>query len=194
MEQVERVVNKLSVLINELLDISRITAGSLHLALEQVDLASVVREVAQRFEAQAAHAHSPMHISADGPVVGHWDRLRLEQVVTNLLSNALKYGAGGHVHLSTGLDTTHARLTVRDEGIGIAPEALSRIFGRFERAVSERHYGGLGLGLYITRQIVEALGGTVSVESQQGKGATFTVELPITPPVDGAGDSKPPEV
>jgi signal transduction histidine kinase len=75
-----------------------------------------------------------------------------------------------------------ARLTVRDEGIGISPEALPRLFGRFERAVSERHYGGLGLGLYITRQIVVALGGTVSVKSIPGQGATFTVELPLKSP------------
>ena len=87
-------MGKLNVLINELLDISRITAGSLHLTWEEVDLASVVREVALRFEAQAAQAQVPIHVSANGPLVGHWDRLRLEQVVTNLLSNALKYGAG----------------------------------------------------------------------------------------------------
>ncbi|WP_224247611.1 ATP-binding protein [Hyalangium gracile] len=185
LEEVERVVGKLGVLINELLDISRITAGSLHVTWEEVDLASVVREVALRFEAQAAQAHSPLHIDAEGPIIGRWDRLRLEQVVTNLLSNAIKYGAGGRVFLGAGVDSTHARLTVRDEGIGIAPEALSRIFGRFERAVSERHYGGLGLGLYITRQIVEALGGTVRVESTQGQGATFTVELPLASPDAG---------
>ncbi|WP_224369157.1 ATP-binding protein [Hyalangium versicolor] len=181
LEEVERIVSKLGVLINELLDISRITAGSLHVTWEEVDLAAVVREVALRFEAQAAQTHSPMNIAAEAPIIGRWDKLRLEQVVTNLLSNALKYGAGGRVYLNTSVDGTRARLTVRDEGIGIAPEALSRIFGRFERAVSERHYGGLGLGLYITRQIVAALGGTVRVESTPGKGATFTVELPMAP-------------
>ena len=182
LEGVERIAGKLSVLINELLDISRITAGSLHLTWEQVDLASVIREVVLRFEAQAAQARSELHVATGGPLVGHWDRLRLEQVVTNLLSNAIKYGAGKQVSLEARATSTHARLTVRDEGIGIAPEALPRLFGRFERAVSERHYGGLGLGLYITRQIVEALGGTVRVESAPGQGATFTVELPLEPP------------
>jgi len=181
LEDVDRIVGKLSGLINELLDISRITAGNLRLTLEEVDLASLVREVALRFEAQAAQVHVPIHVMNHNPLVGRWDRLRLEQVVTNLLSNALKYGSGRPVHIDTQADGTHARLRVRDEGIGIAPEALSRIFGRFERAVSERHYGGLGLGLYITRQIVEALGGAVRVESTPGQGSTFTVELPLEP-------------
>ncbi|MBN1208596.1 MAG: PAS domain S-box protein [Myxococcaceae bacterium] len=185
LEGVERTVGKLSVLINELLDISRITSGGLQLTREEVDLASVAQEVASRFEAQAAHARSALHLSVRGPLMGRWDRLRLEQVVTNLLSNAIKYGAGAPVHLETSASDTHARLVVRDEGIGIAPEALSRIFGRFERAVSERHYGGLGLGLYITRQIVQAHGGTIHVESHPGQGATFTVELPLRPVVGG---------
>jgi PAS domain S-box-containing protein len=182
LESVDRIAGRLNVLISELLDISRITSGSLHLTWEEVDLVSVVREVALRFEAQATQAHSPVTVESDGPLVGRWDKLRLEQVVTNLLSNAIKYGAGKQVTLDTRATGSHARLTVRDQGIGIAPEALPRLFGRFERAVSERHYGGLGLGLYITRQIVGALGGTVQVESAPGQGATFTVELPLAPP------------
>jgi PAS domain S-box-containing protein len=182
LEEVERIMGKLNVLIEELLDISRITAGNLRLTFEEVDLVSVVREVALRFEAQAAQLQVPIHIQAPAPLVGRWDRLRLEQVLTNLLSNALKYGAGNPVYIDVSSDGTHARLTVRDEGIGIAPESLSRIFGRFERAVSERHYGGMGLGLYITRQIVEALGGTVHVESTPGQGSTFRIELPLAPP------------
>jgi signal transduction histidine kinase len=103
-------------------------------------------------------------------------------VVTNLLTNALKYGAGRPVRVGVAPAGDHARLTVRDEGIGIAPEHLRRIFGRFERAVSERHFGGLGLGLHITQQIVQALGGSVSVESVVGQGSTFEVLLPRAPP------------
>jgi signal transduction histidine kinase len=107
-------------------------------------------------------------------------------VLIHLLSNALKYGAGRPVHVHVSRAEERARLTVRDEGIGIAPEHLPRIFGRFERAVSDRHYGGLGLGLYMTRRLVEALGGTVHVESTPGAGTTFTVELPLRPPAQGA--------
>jgi signal transduction histidine kinase len=107
--------------------------------------------------------------------------VRLEQVVTNLLTNALKYGAGKPVRVQLAREGTHARLSVQDEGIGIEPEALPRVFGKFVRAVSERHYGGLGLGLYITRQIVEAHGGSVAVDSRPHEGARFTVRLPLSP-------------
>ena len=179
LENVDRNAGRLNALVNELLDVTRIHAGRLRLDLEQVDLTALVQDVAARFELPATQAHSPIHLELSGPAVGAWDRLRLEQVVTNLLSNALKYGAGKPVRLRVSADATCARLVVRDEGIGIAPESLPRLFGRFERAVSERHYGGLGLGLYITRQIVEALGGSVSVVSAPGAGATFTVELPL---------------
>src|SRR5262249_15142027 len=119
-----------------------------------------------------------------GRVGGRWDRLRLEQVVLNLLSNAMKYGAGEPIDIDITLEpgTGRARLTVRDHGIGIAPEALAQIFDRFERAVSSRHYGGLGLGPYIRRLILGALGGTVRVESMLGAGALFTVELPVAGP------------
>ncbi|HYO67123.1 MAG TPA: ATP-binding protein [Archangium sp.] len=182
LENIDRNAGRLNALVNELLDVTRIHAGRLRLDLEPVDLPALVQDVAARFELPATQAHSPILLELSGPATGAWDRLRLEQVVTNLLSNALKYGAGKPVRLRVSSDTACARLEVRDEGIGIAPESLPRLFGRFERAVSDRHYGGLGLGLYITRQIVEALGGTVSVTSTPGVGATFTVQLPLQAP------------
>jgi signal transduction histidine kinase len=174
----ERQVSRLSRLTDSLLDVSRIGAGKLELDWEDVDLSELVREVVSRFEPQAAKAGCLVTVSASRPVIGRWDRLRLDQVVTNLLSNALKYGAGKPIELSVSEQAGHALLLVRDHGIGIEPGNLSRIFERFERAVSERHYGGLGLGLYITRQIVEALGGTVQAQSTPGEGSTFIVSLP----------------
>jgi signal transduction histidine kinase len=179
LEVVERQVSRLDRLVDGLLDVSRIGAGKLELEWEDVDLAEVVREVVTRFEPQAAKAECVVSVrSPPWPVVGRWDRLRLDQVVTNLLSNSLKYGAGKPIELAVDADHGHALLSVRDQGIGIEPGNLSRIFDRFERAVSERHYGGLGLGLYITRQIVEALGGSIEARSTPGEGATFVVTLP----------------
>ncbi|SEL24826.1 PAS domain S-box-containing protein [Stigmatella aurantiaca] len=177
-----RQVKKLSELVSDLLDVTRIAGGRLRLEPEPVQLDTLIREVAGRYEAEAARVGSSLRLDLQESVVGHWDRLRLEQVVTNLVDNAIKYGAGKPIHVGLQLREHQAWLHVRDEGIGIAPQALSRIFGRFERAVSERHYGGLGLGLYITRTIVEALGGSIQAQSALGEGATFTVTLPVAPP------------
>jgi signal transduction histidine kinase len=143
-----------------------------------MDLAEVVRDVISRFSVTASQAGCPVTLDARDDMRGSWDRLRVDQVVTNLLTNALKYGAGKPVHVSLSGDEAHVRVVVEDSGIGIAPEHLSRIFERFGRAVSERHYGGLGLGLYITRQIVESHGGEVHVHSTPGQGSRFEVALP----------------
>jgi PAS domain S-box-containing protein len=178
----DRQMRRLGALVESLLDVSRISTRRLALEVTDVDLTSVVREVVAHFEGQAAQVGSHLVVDAPSAVVGRWDRSRLEQVVMNLLSNAIKYGVGKPVHIHVESRGRSARLVVRDEGIGIEPEALGRIFEKFERAVSERHYGGLGLGLYMTRQIVEAMGGTVRAESTPGKGATLTVELPLSRP------------
>lgn len=174
-----RQVKRLSDLVTELLDVSRITTGQMKLQLEELDLTGVVREVIGRLEPEAERAGCSLHISADEPAVGFWDALRLEQVLANLVSNAIKYGPGKPIELGVKRIDGFARLTVRDGGIGIARDAQHRIFQRFERAVSERHYGGLGLGLYVTQQIVQAMGGAVTVESELGHGATFYVDLPL---------------
>jgi len=120
-----------------------------------------------------------VRLEAQAPVVGNWDKARLEQVVTNLLSNAIKYGAGAPIAINVRTFDGRARLAVRDEGIGVSPSERGRIFERFERAVSAKHYGGLGLGLYIVRRIVDAHGGQIAVESAPGAGAQFVVELPL---------------
>ena len=173
---------RLTRLIDNLLDVSRITAGRLDFEPEEVDLAHVVRESVDRLRDEATRGGTDIVLRADTPVCGFWDRLRLEQVVTNLLTNAVKYGNGHPVELRVEQTSTdRARLTVQDRGIGISPENQARIFERFERAVSERQYGGLGLGLWITRQIVTALEGEIYVESAAGEGSLFTVDLPLRP-------------
>ncbi|WP_223633408.1 ATP-binding protein [Corallococcus sp. EGB] len=177
-----RQVRRLTDLMNDLLDVSRISAGTFRLQREQVDVAEVVREVAAGFAPRFAVEHCDFQVEAPASVRGCFDRVRLAQVLDHLLDNALKYGAGTPVSVRLVVDGPMARLTVRDEGIGIAPDQRSRLFERYGRAVSERHYGGLGLGLYLTRTIVEAEGGRVALDSRLGEGATVVVELPLTRP------------
>jgi len=174
---------RLEKLIANLLDVSRIISGRLTLEIEDVDVAELVSDVAERFADEAGRAECDIRIDLAAAPLGHWDRLRLEQVVTNLLSNAVRYAPGAPIEVRVEAVDGLARITVADHGIGIAPEALGRIFGRFERASDGPHYGGLGLGLYITRSIVEAHGGQIRVTSQMGQGARFVVELPLEPPL-----------
>jgi PAS domain S-box-containing protein len=178
LKRMERQVQRLGALVDNLLDVARIRAGKLALQEEHVDLSGLVQEVCRRFGDEIARSGCAVSIHTDGVVTGRWDRLRLEQVVTNLIANAVKYGRGKPIEITVGAWSGGGRLTVRDFGIGIPAEMLPRIFERFERAVSSRAYGGLGLGLYIVRQIVEAHGGCIRVMSQPGEGATFVVELP----------------
>jgi PAS domain S-box-containing protein len=175
-------IKRLSDLIGDLLDVSRISSGQMKLHWEPVDIAAVVREVGTRLEPEATRAESSLTLEIRGVLTLSSDRMRLEQVAENLMTNAIKYGAGKPIHVRLEASPERVSLSVKDQGIGIAPEHQARIFERFERAVSERNYGGLGLGLYITRTIVQALGGTIRVDSQPGQGACFTVELPCKPP------------
>jgi signal transduction histidine kinase len=179
---IARQVERLGYLVEELLDISRLTEGGLAFQCEDVDLTEVVREVVERFRQEMVQAHSALVLQGmEGPVMGQWNRPRLEQVVINLLTNAIKYGQGRPITLALRVDEEFVWFSVRDEGIGIVPRDQGRIFERFERAVSEQHYGGFGLGLWIVREIVRGLGGSISVCSELGMGATFTVELPRRP-------------
>ena len=187
-----RQTERLSSLIERLLDVSRIAAGRLELAPERFDLAALVHQVADDFKDPAAAVGSELRVNAAQSVEGSWDRLRMEQVLVNLLSNAVKYGAGRPVSVKLDAAGDRVRLTVADEGIGIAPEDIGRIFTRFERAAPLRHYGGLGLGLYISRHIVDAHGGRIDVQSNLGQGSTFVVDLPLAvAPGLGAGHDSP---
>lgn len=174
-----RQVRRLSELARDLLDVTRLSQGRMQLSPFQMSLAEVAREAVDHFSPQAERDGCPLELVIEQDVVGRWDRGRIEQVFANLLGNALKYGRGKPVRLEVGRSGDRARLAVRDEGVGIEPEALPRIFQKFERAATAHDFGGLGLGLFITRQIVESHGGTIQVHSELGRGATFVVELPL---------------
>ncbi|WP_163991506.1 AAA family ATPase [Pyxidicoccus caerfyrddinensis] len=173
---------RLATLIEELLDVSRLHAGRLDLNLEQVDLRDVIHGVAARLREPLERAGCALELRLEGPISGHWDAMRLGQVLLNLLSNAIKFGAGKPILVEAGVEHGTAWLRVRDHGIGIAPDRLPHIFDRFERAVSVRAYGGLGLGLHLVREILTALGGSIRVESTVDAGTAFTVELPCAGP------------
>jgi signal transduction histidine kinase len=176
---VARSADRLGELVNRLLDVSRISsAQGLDLVTEDVDLAEVAREVVGRFHEALAETGSELRLDAPAPVRGVWDRGRVDTIVTNLVSNAVKYGEGRPIEVSVGVEVDRAVLRVRDHGIGIAPEDQARIFERFERAVPERHYGGFGVGLWVARSIAEAHAGRILVESRPGAGSLFTLELP----------------
>lgn len=174
---------KLARLVDELLDISRLESGQLELHLEQVNLAELVTEILENLQGDLKQSQTEVQIeqkdvTGGQAIVGYWDRLRMEQILTNLLSNAIKYAGGKPVVVSFGRDDSEAWFEVKDLGQGIAKEDQGRIFERFERAGSKVPVGGLGLGLYITRQLVELHGGKISVESEPGRGSCFTVRIP----------------
>jgi signal transduction histidine kinase len=178
LERCERQLVRLIRLVDALLDASRIAAGGMALRVENVCLLETVRDAVQALAVDAARVGSQIEVAGDATVSGQWDPTRMEQLVTNLLRNALVFGRGLPIRVTVTGDASKARLSVVDQGIGIAREQQVRIFGRFQRAVSAQHYGGLGLGLYVVKQVVDAHGGSVHVDSKPGSGATFTVELP----------------
>jgi signal transduction histidine kinase len=180
---------RLTRLIRDLLDVSRIETGQLRPTITTVDLDELVREVVDRFAPDFARARCEVVVSCERRAIGQWDRSLIDQVVSNLLSNAIKFGPGKPIELRTGEDAGSARLSVTDHGIGIDPSQQREIFERFARAVSARHYGGLGLGLYISRKLVEAHRGRIQVDSEPGRGSTFTVALPCAPPSAEEGRS-----
>ena len=174
-----RSVDRLCRLVDQLLDVSSMGGRPLELQLEQTDLRTIVQEAATRFGEEAKLNGCTIQVQAEEPVPAELDPTRVEQVVANLLTNAIKYGRGKPIELSVQRADGMARLVVRDQGIGVAADQQGRIFERFTRAVSVREYGGLGLGLFITKQIVEAHGGTIRVLSEPGAGAVFQVDLPL---------------
>jgi len=175
----ERQIKSLIRLIEDMLDVSRIRTGKLSIRPSQFDLAALVRGLLQNFAPQIDAAESSVTLDAAESVVGHWDEFRIEQVISNLLTNALRYGAKSPISVKVYSENGQARVEVRDQGIGIGEENQKRIFQQFERVTAKHAVAGLGLGLFISEQIVTAHGGTITVESRIGEGALFRVCLPL---------------
>lgn len=173
-----RQVEHMTRLVHRLLDASRISAGYVDLELEEVDFAAVLREVIERSRKELEWARCAWTLSAPEQVLGLWDRLRLDQIASNLLANAIRFGRGKPIEISLEVDADAARLVVADQGLGIEEAARGRLFRKFERLGRPRGLAGFGLGLWVTRQLVDALGGTITVRDTGGPGATFVVELP----------------
>jgi signal transduction histidine kinase len=171
---------RLGSLVESLLDASRIATGRFALGLKQFDLVENASGIVEALRPAAALVGSELSLDGERAVVGVWDPLRLEQVLTNLLSNAIKYGAGSAIKVSVHRQADEVTMEVRDHGPGIPETHIGRLFQRFERGTaSVRNYGGLGLGLYLIQEIVQAHGGSVAAENAEGGGARFRVRLPI---------------
>jgi signal transduction histidine kinase len=182
-EVLHRQLRRLELLVSEMLDATRLQIGRLRLERSHVDLVATTDAVIDLLTASETVAAGQIRLHGAEAAVGAWDPARLDQIVTNLLTNAIKYGEGRPIDVTITLRGADARLQVVDRGIGIAAEALERIFDPFERAAPVETHGGLGLGLYIARRFVEMHGGRIAVDSRPGVGATFTVDLPLVPPV-----------
>lgn len=177
----ERQVWRLGQLVEQMVDVKTAAEGGLHPMLERMDLVEVVRGVVEGLAPQERRPDTPVVVDAEGAVVGWWDRGLLEKILGHLLSNALKFGQGRPVEVTVRAEGPMARLSVKDHGIGIAPEEQARILGRFERAVSVRHFGGLGLGLWLVQKMVGVLRGSLTLRSEPGRGTECLIELPREP-------------
>ena len=178
-ERDERQIQSLIRLIEDMLDVSRIRTGKLSIRPGQFDLSHLVSTLVETFAPQISAAQSSVNLNAESPVVGLWDEFRIEQVVSNLLTNALRYGAKSPIDVSVYVEGENAIVEVRDQGIGISEENQQRIFQQFERVSAKHAVAGLGLGLFISEQIVAAHGGKITVQSALGEGAVFRVSLPL---------------
>jgi signal transduction histidine kinase len=175
----ERQIKSLIRLVEDMLDVSRIRTGKLSIRPSRFDLVQLVSNLLESFSAQISNAESTLSFTAEGPVMGTWDEFRIEQVVVNLLTNALRYGSHNPIDVRVYCDGGQARVDVLDHGIGVSEENQKRIFQQFERVSANHVIAGLGLGLFISEQIVAAHGGSISIDSEEGKGSLFRVSLPL---------------
>jgi signal transduction histidine kinase len=197
LERASRQTGRLARLTEELLDVSRIASGRLELRIERFDLTAVVVELLDQQREAAIRAGSSIALDPMAPAWVRWDRVRTAQAVSGLITNAIRYGRGKPIEVTVSGTEDAVEIAVKDQGVGIEPEAQAKIFERFERAAAARAYGGLGLGLYVVREIARAHGGDVSVTSELGAGSVFRLRLPREPGIElarapvAASESRP---
>jgi len=180
LERVQHIVDRYVKRASLLLDVGRMNATRMQPQVESIDFSDVVREIVESYAPEAAFNRSPFHVEVPDSLQGRWDRLALEQIVSNLISNAIKFGAGAPIDVTLARKDDHVQFEVRDRGIGIAEADQDRIFGRFERvADNPGHPAGAGVGLWLVRGLVQSHGGAISIRSAPDQGATFTVSLPL---------------
>jgi signal transduction histidine kinase len=181
LERVQHIVDRYVKRASLLLDVGRMNATRTQPQVESVDFAEVVREIVESYAPEAVFNRSPLTVRVPPTLCGRWDRLGLEQIISNLISNAIKFGAGASIDVSLeSKQDSRVQLEVHDRGIGIASADQERIFGRFERLSAHAgHPAGAGVGLWLVRGLVESHGGTITVQSGPSQGSTFTVILPL---------------
>lgn len=175
----EQQTQRLSKMINDFLNVSVISTGRLELEIEEADLTEIVRGIINNFKEKTLKEGYKINLDAKEKVKANIDKIRIQQVITNLISNALKYGNGKPINIKVYKHNETAEIAIEDQGIGIPSKEQEKIFALFQRAVTNGHYKGLGIGLYISNQIIKSHKGKIKVKSHEGKGSTFTIELPL---------------
>jgi signal transduction histidine kinase len=182
LESVENQTKRLSKMINDLLAVSVVTIGNLNLEIEEIDLNTLVKNVLTDFSARIEKEKYEVTFTQNDKIVGNWDKIRLEQAISNFVSNAIKYGQQKPIEIKTRLHHGFAEFSIKDHGIGVSKQKQKIIFELFQRAVSPEQYKGLGVGLYITQKIINSHGGNISLSSSPDKGSIFTMRLPLKNP------------
>ncbi len=180
LEQSNKSIDRITRVVNDMLDISRLANGKLHLQTERFDLSQLIQEIIERMKPIAESVGSQIHFEGEEELSGEWDRFRLDQVLTNLISNATAYAPGTLISVKLNKNKNRVVMSVSDKGPGLAEEEFQRIFLKYERGKETHGQRGLGIGLYIVKEIVTMHGGDIQVNSKPNEGTIFTINLPIT--------------
>ena len=178
-QQGQKSIGQISKVVEEMLDIARISTGRFALDKEEFHLDRFVAELVERIRPNILESHNSITFEADDSVPGEWDKFRIEQVIMNIIMNAALYAKSTNIHIRVWKEGQLAKVSIHDNGIGISSHEHEKIFQRYERGESSKDYRGLGIGLYLVREIISLHNGHISLESELGKGAKFNISLPL---------------